>query len=168
MTPRILRALAGAALLAPFCAASGLAAETGTATVTRGGTTHTFLVIQCLRDQKAAFGDAIIEFQLDGVPEGTPAETIAGLLGSVEAGDNIQQMILPVVEHGPILSITRVSGGGEQVAVTDMADLMWISDGSPMDTGSRFLDIGDGEGARVSGSATAAGQALSVEATCPG
>ena len=115
--------------------------------------------------------DVVVEFQLDGVPAATPPGVIEGLLGVVGADDDIMAALAPVVEYGPILSVTRLEGGGEQVFITDLGEIDITSDGDPTDPASRSLDITTGTGTDgvtfVTGSTSTAGGTLSIEAQCP-
>jgi len=142
--------------------------NTGHATVTRGADRFEFLVIQCLQNVSSALSGRVVEFQLDGVPAGTPTETVQRLLGVIEQGDNVTAELMPVVQYGPILSFTRLLDGGEQLAVTDLGDIMWTSDGSPLEAASRSLDITDDAAVlKVTGTTRSGGDAVTVEATCP-
>lgn len=144
------------------------ASEAGHATVTRGDDRYEFLVIQCLQNVSSALSGRVVEFQLDGVPADTPAATVERLLGVIEQGDNVTAELMPVVQYGPILSFTRLLDGGEQLAVTDLGDIMWTSDGSPLDAASRSLDITDDAAVlKVTGTTRSGGDPVTVEATCP-
>ena len=100
----------------------------------------------------------MIGFQLDAVPAAAPPDTIEDLLGVI--GED--------VEFGPILSITQVAGGGEAFYITDLDPIEITSDGDPTDPASRSLDVSsDPVGARVTGTTTASGRAVTVDATCP-
>lgn len=143
-------------------------AGVGRAVVDVDGVSYEFVVIQCLRDTVGPVSDVVIEFQLDGVPAETPAATIERLLGVIDADADVQAEIAPVVEFGPILSITRVAGGGELVTIADLDTIEFISDGDPLDPGSRALDVSpDVSGATVTGTTTAGGSTVTVDATCP-
>jgi len=143
--------------------------NTGHATVMRGDDHYEFVVIQCLRNVSSPLSGRVIEFQLDGVPAGTPAETVQRLLGVIEQGDNVTAELMPVVQYGPILSFTRLQDGGEQLAVTDLGDIMWTSDGSPLDAASRALDVTADESVpKVSGTTSSDGGTVTVDAVCPG
>ncbi len=147
---------------------TSVAAETGRATLARGETTYEFVVIQCLRNIPAAFGDTVIEFQLDGVPPATPPDQITALRGLVGDSNNLQQALMQVVAHGPVLSITRIENGGEMIAVTDMADILWASDGNPGQESSRTLSIEQtSAGTRVRGTTHMDGDPVTIEASCP-
>jgi len=141
----------------------------GHATVSRGDDRYEFLVIQCLQNVSSTLSGRVVEFPLDGVPAGTPAETVQRLLGVIEQGDNVTAELMPVVQYGPILSFTRLRDGGDQLAVTDLGDIMWTSDGSPLDVASRALNVtADETVVKVSGTASSGGSPVTVEAVCPG
>lgn len=145
-------------------------AGTGTARVEVGEESFDFQVIQCLRDVPGLLG-GIVAFQLDGVPIDTPPELAQPLLGVADPDADIVGLLRPVLEHGPILSVTRLDGGGDDVAVSLGEGEAYVSDGAT--SGDRYLDIGDEpEGAAVTREATVtvapdASAALSLRATCP-
>jgi hypothetical protein len=142
------------------------ALEPGTAVVELAGDRFEFVVIQCVRDQPSPLTGDVIEFQLDGVPAATPPELVERLLGVIEADADVLAEIEPVVEFGPILSVTRLAAGGDLVAVTDLASIEAVSDPDP--TTTRFAEIGAGTtGATVSASTTADGRPMTVAAVCP-
>jgi hypothetical protein len=138
----------------------------GTAVVEVAGDRFEFVVIQCVRDQPSPLTGDVIEFQLDGVPVATPDELVERLLGVIEADADVLAEIEPVVEFGPILSVTRLAAGGDLVAVTDLATIEAVSDPDP--TTTRFAEIGDeSTGTTVSASTTADGRPMTVAAVCP-
>ena len=96
------------------------------------------MVIQCLRDVASPISDAVIEFQLDGVPSATPPDVIERLLGVIDAGDDVLAELQPVVEFGPVLSVTRLAGGGEVMSITDLDTIEISSDGDPTDPAFAF------------------------------
>jgi hypothetical protein len=140
----------------------------GLAVVDVDGARYEFMVIQCLRDVASPISDAVIEFQLDGVPAATPPEVVERLLGAIDAGDDVLGELEPVVEFGPILSVTRLAGGGELVSITDLDSIEISSDGDPTDPASRSLDVSDDAfGATVTGSTGTTAGLATVDATCP-
>ena len=140
----------------------------GQAVVEVGADRYEFVVIQCLRDVTGPLSDAVIEFQLDGVPAATPPDVIEGLLGVIGDDVDVFAELEPVVEFGPILSITQLAGGGEAFYVTDLDTIEITSDGDPTEPASRSLDVSsDASGARVTGTSTAGGQTVAIDATCP-
>ncbi len=140
--------------------------EPGTAAVEVDGDRFEFVVIQCLRDQPSPLTGDVIEFQLDGVPVATPPELVERLLGVIASDADVLAELEPVVEFGPILSVTRLAAGGDLVAVTDLAAVEYVSDPDP--TVTRFAEVGTGtSGAVVSATTTAGGLPLTVHATCP-
>lgn len=137
----------------------------GQAFVEVGGQRYGFVVIQCLRDVKSALSDVVIGFQLDGIPSATPPDVIKRLLGEIDAGDNVLAELQPVVKFGPILSITQVRGGGEQLAITDLDAIEIASVGDPASRSLKVTD--DASGATVTGSSATSAGLASVTATCP-
>lgn len=129
---------------------------------------YEFVVIQCLRDVTGPLSDTVIEFQLDAVPAATPPDTIENLLGVIGEDVDVLAELEPVVEFGPILSITQVAGGGEAFYITDLDTIEITSDGDPTDPATRSLDVSpEPVGARVTGITTADGRTVTVDATCP-
>lgn len=140
----------------------------GRAVVDVDGVDYEFVVIQCLRDVVGPISDTVIEFQLDAVPSATPTPIIEDLLGVIAADADVLAEIAPVVEFGPILSITRVADGGELVSMSDLSTIEIISDGDPFDASSRSLQVSPAAtGAIVTGTTTAGGSTVTVDATCP-
>ncbi len=140
----------------------------GQAIVDVGGDVYEFVVIQCLRDVTGPLSDTVIEFQLDAVPAATPPDAVERLLGVIGEDVDVLAELEPVVEFGPILSITRVAGGGEAFYVTDLDTIEITSDGDPTDPASRSLDVSpDATGATVTGTSTANGLTVTIDATCP-
>lgn len=143
------------------------AGEAGTATVEVGGQRYEFRVIQCLRDRPGAFDDTVIEFTLDGVPVDTPQELVDPLLGEIDPDTDLLPLVEPVAEFGPLLSVSRFEDGGDYVVVYDLDTIEIASDPDPLAVDARFLDVPDGDGATVSGVATAGDGTLTLSATCP-
>jgi len=142
--------------------------ELGQAVVDVDADTYEFVVVQCLRDITGPFSDAVIEFQLDAVPTATPPDIVDNLLGVISEDVDVLAALEPVLEFGPILSITQIAGGGEVLFITDLDAIEITSDGDPTDPGARSLDVSsDPVGARVTGTTTAAGRTVTVDATCP-
>ncbi len=123
------------------------------------------------RRSEPVFDDVFFEFQLDGVPAATPPELIEELLGVIDADDDVMEQLEPVVQYGPILSITRLADGGEQVFIADPGEIDITSDGEPTDPSSRSLDISTGTGPGgvtfVTGSTSTDRGTLSIDAQCP-
>lgn len=147
-------------------------AGSGTATVQVDGETFTFRVIQCLRDVPSPMGGTVA-FQLDGVPTDTAPELVEPLLGPIDPDANFAERLEPVLEGGPILSVSRVADGGDVIAVSTALDSAYVTTADVTSVDARFLDISDAaSGATVQGSAEAttpqgANAQMSVDAVCP-
>ncbi|MFO7778124.1 MAG: hypothetical protein R6V28_07230 [Nitriliruptoraceae bacterium] len=108
-----------------------------------------FRVIQCLRYVPGLLG-GIVTFQLDGVPGDTPPELVEPLLGAAVPDSDIFELLGPVLEYGPILSVTRVEDGGDYIAVSLGGGEAYVSDDSS--SGDQPLTIGqETAGAVVTG-----------------
>ena len=110
--------------------------EPGTATAMVGDQTYDFVVIQCV---STASEDSTFEFQLDGVPVAAPQDAIERLLGEQGADDEVVANLESIVEFGPVLSITRLTDGGDQIVITDLSETDVVSAPNPLE--GQFLDI---------------------------
>lgn len=110
--------------------------EPGTATATVGDQTYDFVVIQCV---STAAEDSFFEFQLDGVPAAAPQDAIERLLGEKGVDDEVVANLEAIVEFGPVLSITRLTDGGDQIVITDLSETDVVSAPNPLE--GQFLDI---------------------------
>lgn len=150
----------------------GQEAGAGTATVQVDGQTFTFRVIQCLRDVPGFMGGTVA-FQLDGVPPDTAPELVEPLLGPIDPDADIRQRLAPVLEGGPVLSVSRVTDGGDMVALSTSLDAAYVTTPDVTSDAARYLDISDAaSGASVVGTAEATtpqgtSAQLSVDAVCP-
>ncbi len=145
----------------------GGAGGAGGATVSHDGQQYEFVVIQCLRDEQS-FDQTVLELQADGVPVDTPPELLDDLLGAADADADVLALLEPVLEYGPVLSVSRAEGGGDFVAVFQTPDIIVQTDGGVADDPSaRFLDIAE-DGSTVAGTTTAVGGGeVALEMTCP-
>jgi hypothetical protein len=147
-------------------------AGSGTATVEVDGQTFTFRVIQCLRDVPGAMGGTVA-FQLDGVPPDTPTDLIEPLLGPVDPDADVQGTLAPVFEVGPILSVSRVTDGGDFVAISTGPGEAYVTTANVSSAEERYLDISDAtSGATVQGTAEMATPSgptsgMLLDAVCP-
>lgn len=135
----------------------------GRATVTHDDTRYEFVVIQCLRDAPSAMSDDLVAFQADGVSPETPAEVVEDLVGLVDDDTDVMAALAPALEHGPVLSVTRLDDGGDQVAIVTSSEPV-VTTADPLDPAARFLEI-DANGAAGSGP-TDSGE-LRVDLSCP-
>ncbi|MCD9622683.1 hypothetical protein [Rhabdothermincola salaria] len=135
----------------------------GSATVTHAGSQYEFVVIQCVRDVPSAITDSVVALQADGVTAGTPDGVVADLLGVIEEGTDVAAALAPALAHGPVLSVTRVEGGGDQLAIITESEPI-VTTADPTDPAHRFLDI---DGGTVSGTGSTDQGAMSLDLTCP-
>lgn len=155
----------------------------GTATATLGDAQYQFRVINCYEDVTSPLVGDNLPFLLEGVPPDAPEDLVDPLRGLLTADqieeldlEGMQALLDPVLDHGPVLSVTRVEDDG----ASDLMSLQF-EDGTIFQTDfGGFLDIsGSGAGATVTGSAEAAAVniddveaesaapgTLSVEANC--
>ncbi len=147
-------------------------AGTGSATVQVDGETFTFRVIQCLRDVPGPMGGTVA-FQLDGVPPDTPADLIGPLMGPVDPDADVQGRLAPVFDVGPILSVSRVTDGGDFVAISTGPGDAYVTTANATSAAERYLEISDApSGATVQGASEAMTPSgttaqMSLDGVCP-
>lgn len=147
-----------------------VSAGSGTANVEVGDEAFDFRVIQCLRDVPGLLG-GVVTFQLDGVPGDTPPELVEPLVGVADPDSDIFELLGPVLEYGPILSVIRMEDGGDYIAVSLGGGEAYVSD--DIASGDQPFTIGDEPaGAAVAGETTVntpdgGSLPMSLEATCP-
>ncbi|MCO8128668.1 hypothetical protein NHL50_15765 [Acidimicrobiia bacterium EGI L10123] len=141
---------------------SGAVAGSGSATVTHAGSQYDFLVIQCVRDVASPATNTVVTLQADGVTAGTPDGVITELLGVIDGSTDPEVALEAALEHGPLLSVTRVENGGDVVAIITGSE-SFVTAAAPSGP-ERFLDI---DGGTVTGTGPTDAGPMSVDLTCP-
>ncbi|WP_417249461.1 hypothetical protein [Celeribacter sp.] len=90
--------------------------EAGTVTLTLNEQHYALQAFQCLRDYPSPVdADRTVAFALDAAATGVPDDLLNPLRGVPEGSDDAMVALVPVLAHGPILTIARYADGMEVV-----------------------------------------------------